>query len=587
MPTELTDQQIALVEAPGNSFTEACPGAGKTRAIVVRYLQRTAEEPRKGIALVSFTTGAVDEVRDRIGKQGGRLTAPNYVGTFDAFINRFITRPQYVREYSKTPRFMDTWLSIDLATFRIPDMDKLPSCQLDWFEFDGLLRASLREERLSDKELRTLTPFLATRSAELVGQATWRCRKLVATGILSCEASRALATRYLNRPATAREFGTLLAARFSEVIIDEAQDCGPAELLVLEMLRQNGVRVVAVADPDQSIFEFRRAVPADVRAFAASLGTQLTLSRNHRSSPAISALNSSLRHGDRPETSYGDNASILTPIQVLNFRELAEIAPVVETLLDQHHIPRGEAIFLSHKGTDARSAARSPLRDPARNSNLVSGIAWASAILRPDSAHAYQRRQAIQLIERALRTIAGSDEPADTMLDDRWLRGTAQRLAISLDPTTDSAKTFAHQLRQYVTAIPWPPGFTPPTDLGKLLKAPPQDQWPTPAADGPKPFASTTIHSVKGREFPAVVVVLPQKLRRDSSGGDVLQHWEQGKASEARRVLYVGVSRAQQLLILAVHADHAERVTARLKDDQVPFELAWPERLLPADTLFD
>ncbi|MBK7623000.1 MAG: UvrD-helicase domain-containing protein [Kineosporiaceae bacterium] len=58
-----SDAQRALVETPGSLFVEACPGAGKTRAIVGRFLRRVHEEPRKGVALLSFTNAAVDEAK--------------------------------------------------------------------------------------------------------------------------------------------------------------------------------------------------------------------------------------------------------------------------------------------------------------------------------------------------------------------------------------------------------------------------------------------------------------------------------------------------------------------------------------------
>jgi superfamily I DNA/RNA helicase len=80
------------------------------------------------------------------------------------------------------------------------------------------------------------------------------------------------------------------------------------------------------------------------------------------------------------------------------------------------------------------------------------------------------------------------------------------------------------------------------------------------------------VHSVKGREFPGVVVVLPRKLLEDDHGHTVLDHWEQNKPSELRRVLYVGASRAQRLLILAVHATQRDRVITLLKQDGVPYD---------------
>jgi DNA helicase II / ATP-dependent DNA helicase PcrA len=84
---------------------------------------------------------------------------------------------------------------------------------------------------------------IADRRLELEEQAPKRCRGLVGSGRLSCAASRALAVSYLRRHETAELFGTLLTARFSEIIVDEAQDCSPEELRVLQLLKDWGVTV--------------------------------------------------------------------------------------------------------------------------------------------------------------------------------------------------------------------------------------------------------------------------------------------------------------------------------------------------------
>ena len=97
--------------------------AGKTRAIVARFHRRVTEEPRKGIALVSFTNGAIDEVRKRCGERADALLAPHFVGTFDSFINRFITRPLDVQQYGQTPRFSESWTGLKLASFRVSSLE--------------------------------------------------------------------------------------------------------------------------------------------------------------------------------------------------------------------------------------------------------------------------------------------------------------------------------------------------------------------------------------------------------------------------------------------------------------------------------
>lgn len=572
-PPDLSDQQRTFVLSNGNLFAEACPGAGKTRAIVARYLRRTEDEPRKGIGLLSFTTAAIEVATARCGSRTDALRAPHFIGTFDGLINRFITRPLYVQQYNRAPRFMETWQGVTRASFRITGMDRLPPLHLDWFSFDPTHRATLEDGRMPSKAQRILAPFLSERRSDVEAVATKRCRGLISVGLLSCTASRALAARYLSQTPKRELLGTLLAARFSEVIVDEMQDCGPEELLVLELLLEYGVTVVMVADMDQSIFEFRRAEPTAVRIFTDRLGTPLRLDGNYRSSPAICALNNSLRHGDQEEVACGQQAACLTPVQLLGFRNFGQVATIIEARLTYHKLSRSDIMVLSHVESHAKQCAGAPATTDEIYRNAVLRIAQAGAVLRDVGSSGRDRLRAVRAIEDTLRIIAQVADDTAFSLDERWLRDTAVRLAVTLDPAGTTPKGYAAAVRQYIRQITWPSGISPLTDLGTMLRAPSHEDWPEHTAPSPETLRAATIHSVKGREFPAVVVVLPKKLRTDANGQDLLDHWENGTQSEMRRVLYVGASRAQQLLILAVHANHVDRVATLLKLHNVPHEL--------------
>ena len=574
-PRPLSDEQHRLVDhAEGHLFTEACPGAGKTRAIVARYLRRAMEEPRKGIALLSFTNAAIEEVKGRCGDMPDALQAPHFVGTFDSFINRFITRPVYVQRTGRTPRFIESWRDSKRGSFRPPGIDRLPSFSLDWFEFDGQLSATLRDDWIPMPQSRQLADCIATSRAQVEQRATACCRDLVKSGLISCSASRALAAGYLSDPAIRERLCQLLANRFNEVIVDEAQDCGPEELLILKLLKQYGVTVVAVADLDQSIFAFRRAVPDEVLAFVGGLGTPHALTGNYRSSPAICALNNSLRHGDRTETASGDNASCELPVMLLEYRNQDDVAPAVDALLALHARSRSEVIVLAHREADAQACAGVGGDRDSHSTHAVLGVAWAHTVLRSGSSTGADRLRAIRTVEKTLRNVANVDDEDEAALDERWLREAAYRLAASLDPAGSPAKTYAKMVREHVEHIQWPSSITRKENLGTIFKAPPETAWPTSHDEDAAVFAFATIHSVKGREFPTVVVALPKKLRQDAANQHVLDHWDQGIGSEARRVLYVGASRAQTLLILAVHEDHSNRVARLLKRDGILYDLA-------------
>jgi DNA helicase-2/ATP-dependent DNA helicase PcrA len=66
-------------------------------------------------------------------------------------------------------------------------------------------------------------------------------------------------------------------------------------------------------------------------------------------------------------------------------------------------------------------------------------------------------------------------------------------------------------------------------------------------------------------EFPGVVLVLSDRLRpNQETKRTVLDDWEGNHDTEARRVLYVAGSRAQELLVCAIHREHVSRVAALL-----------------------
>jgi superfamily I DNA/RNA helicase len=74
------------------------------------------------------------------------------------------------------------------------------------------------------------------------------------------------------------------------------------------------------------------------------------------------------------------------------------------------------------------------------------------------------------------------------------------------------------------------------------------------------------IHGVKGEEFDGVILALPSRAR---AGVHVLDDWEQEINSEARRVLYVGASRAKKALVLVVPPARWEQLERILKRDGV------------------
>jgi DNA helicase-2/ATP-dependent DNA helicase PcrA len=69
------------------------------------------------------------------------------------------------------------------------------------------------------------------------------------------------------------------------------------------------------------------------------------------------------------------------------------------------------------------------------------------------------------------------------------------------------------------------------------------------------------VHGVKGDEFEAVILALPSTA---SGPTHVLDDWRDGINSEQRRVLYVGVSRAMNELVIVVSASRRDELESIL-----------------------
>ncbi|MCX4856601.1 UvrD-helicase domain-containing protein [Streptomyces canus] len=584
----MTEKQQALVDTEDSLFAVACPGAGKTRAIVARFLKRAAEEDRQGIALISFTNAAVDEVRQRCGDQTEALEAPHFVGTFDTFIHRFIVTPLYAREYKQKPNYVQSWREISSTSFRlVPDLGRAKALEFDWFNFDPLGRATLDLNQVpKDFGDAIAQQELVRRKHAAEAQASHIFGRLVKTGTISCQAARLLAECWLDSDQERSILTPLIQSRFAEVIVDEAQDCGQEELRVLEFLRECGVRIVMVGDIDQSIYEFRSATPAAVQEFASSLPVPLELKDNWRSSPAICAFNGALRSGELIETARGDNSIIQTPVHLIEFSALDQITSAALEVAEQYKLSADDLMLLSHAEKDGAKAT-GVVSIESTSGNRVLSIANAGLKLRSRETDSKTRRKAVNQVQRAVLAaltvnLNTEHQSFDALceqagVDQRWLESFAVRMAISLDAEGKTKQTFAAEVREFLKAAAWDDA-TPPaaSDLSKLFSAPRKDDaWASVASFGNSPAIHySTVHGVKGMEFRGVVLVLPDRLRKDRiTERTVLDDWEGDHDTEARRVLYVAGSRAQELLICAVHRKHVARVGSLLDAKDVPYVL--------------
>lgn len=92
-----TDDGKDVIRCMESKEVSACPGSGKTTLLMAKLCILTKSMPLKnnrGICVLSHTNVAVDEIKNKLGDSAkSLLTYPNFVGTIQSFIDRFVVFP--------------------------------------------------------------------------------------------------------------------------------------------------------------------------------------------------------------------------------------------------------------------------------------------------------------------------------------------------------------------------------------------------------------------------------------------------------------------------------------------------------------
>jgi superfamily I DNA/RNA helicase len=285
-----TDEQDLYIDAPANAVLIACPGSGKTFACTRRFLKRASVKCIRGVAYLSYTNTAVDEARREITSLGGEryLRPPHFLGTIDAFLMRFVFIP-FIRLVAG---------EVPLEDFRVFAGDRPVPPRI-----------------AADSQYKPYDEALGHKSNYFAWEVDYRVEKGVLgffEGPRTSPVSDVMATEYLEQKRKYLKLGyathsdvlywcdrilvdhayvaDILARRFREMIVDEAQDTSGVQQRLLERIEAGGVQSSFVGDPDQSIYQFNGAYPEFLRARYGSSPAKRDLNLNRRSSRQILAV---------------------------------------------------------------------------------------------------------------------------------------------------------------------------------------------------------------------------------------------------------------------------------------------------------
>ncbi|WP_239090049.1 ATP-dependent helicase [Sphaerimonospora thailandensis] len=405
----LDEHQRAVVEhESGPLLVLAGPGTGKTTTIVetvVDRIERRGVDPER-VLVLTFSRKAAGELRERITGRMRRTTRTPLALTFHSYAYALLRREAVLAD-EPPPRLLTG--PEQLLEVRRLLLGELEDGARHWpDDMRELLKTRGFAEELRD--------FLS-RAAErgLDGDALVRLGQ--AQGRVDWAAAGAFFNRYQNRfdvdPVRALDYaesiraaGDLLADgevrqrerdAYDVVLVDEYQDTDPAQEFLLAQLAGDGRDLIAVGDPDQSIYGFRGADVRGILEFPQRFQT-----RDGRDAPVI-ALRVCRRSG---------------PVLLDASRRVARRLPAAplpgsggghRDLLPTPAVAPGEARVLL---ADSESQEAAVVADTLRRAHLIDGVPWSRmAVLVRSTA-----RQ-LPLLRRALMTagvpvaVAGDELP--------------------------------------------------------------------------------------------------------------------------------------------------------------------------------
>jgi DNA helicase II / ATP-dependent DNA helicase PcrA len=541
-------QQPDAVCADGNFFLLSRPGSGKTRTSAIRLAWSAVDSSGRRVAGTSYTNVAVEQIRATVRELGVVLDSSHFTGTIHEFLLRYVLYPfaAPILAWSRPIRLVDDdWRGWADVVFRRNVKLRLPIGKFH-FRADGSLVA--RDAPLS------MTREQATEEGR---DAAARLKRLCAArGLVSLSDAMYYALAVLERDDRAVR---AVAARFHEVIVDEAQDTSDVQLRTLELLHAGGLRsLVLVGDLDQSIYGFQGAAPELCRDLVERHGLrELPLTENFRSSQAICNVTCRFR-GDRdPDRAVGRYRGWSIQPEILRYPpEMPGRARefFAERLADQG-IDSAEAVVL------ARGHWFADRLNGVRHAEIRPPVAALGALVAARTARFTLTKDMLGKVEDLLAELAW-DTAAATLseADRRRLRKATMRLVSELPALDRTLAVWVADARTIVGAVL--PDLTDrpihrPGDRVRSERG--YEAINTMTAFGPSTteLEARTVHAVKGESHGAVLLVAAPAQGREVDqtalwSRQLVGHEVAVAEHEELRIAYVALTRAERYCAVAL-----------------------------------
>ncbi|MFP6670892.1 MAG: UvrD-helicase domain-containing protein [Pirellulaceae bacterium] len=301
-----TAQQEAVQHVDGPLLMLAGPGSGKTRVVTHRiaYLLHQGISPRNILAL-TFTNKAADEMRIRLERLAGHPAV--WMGTFHGFSARLL------RRYASLVGLAENYSILDAGDSRKAFKQALvdSKVELTYCSPESVATAiSWAKSSLISPEDYQARPGNPTGAIVEEVYPHYQ-RALRASNAVDFDDLLMYTAQLLRDNAELRQE---LDERYRYIMVDEYQDTNMAQYAIIRALSQDVPNLAVTGDPDQSIYGWRGADLSNILEFERDFPSVqvVRLEQNYRSTPNILQVADALISHNvnrKRKTLFTDNAA--------------------------------------------------------------------------------------------------------------------------------------------------------------------------------------------------------------------------------------------------------------------------------------
>lgn len=105
------DARVNIIKEDSSCYVQACPGSGKTTALLAKLIilaNRLPMADGKGVCVLTHTNVAIDEIKAKVGSKSNILFSyPNFFGTIQTFLHKYVAAAALHYFYGSQIQYVD------------------------------------------------------------------------------------------------------------------------------------------------------------------------------------------------------------------------------------------------------------------------------------------------------------------------------------------------------------------------------------------------------------------------------------------------------------------------------------------------